>query len=84
MCSLSNWISPVPMLNDVTGGKFGKLTPGLKYADPATLVGTKLRESEDRSEDKRVKAQQRTLLSQQRDAVTAQQWSRAAQTPTWR
>ncbi len=42
MCSLSNWISPVPLLNDVTGGKFSKLTPGLKYVDPATMVGADL------------------------------------------
>jgi hypothetical protein len=83
MCSLSNWISPVPMLNDATGGKFGKLTPGLKYADPATLVGTKLRESEDRAADKQYKSQQRTLLAQ-RDSESSALWAASAQTPTWR
>lgn len=72
MCSLSNWISPVPMLNDVTGGKFSKLTPGLKYADPATLVGTKLRESEDRDRARQMKAQQRTTLVTPQDSNTTQ------------
>lgn len=84
MCSLSNWISPVPALNDMTGGKFGKLTPGLKYMDPATMVGTKLRESEDRDRAKQLKAQQQTLISQQQDGVTAQQWARSSQMRTWR
>ena len=75
MCSLSNWISPAPALNDMTGGKFGKLTPGLKYMDPATMVGTKLRESEDRDREKQLKAQQQTLISQQQTALTNQQWA---------
>lgn len=49
MCSLSNWISPVPMLNDVTGGKFGKLTPGLKYVDPATGLSSGNQKTEART-----------------------------------
>lgn len=42
MCSLSNWISPAPALNDMTGGRFGKLTPGLKYVDPRHYGGHKI------------------------------------------
>jgi hypothetical protein len=84
MCSLSNWISPVPMLNDATGGKFSKLSPGLKYMDPATMVGTKLRESEDRSAAKQQRAQQQTLLTQQQNSESARQWGAVSQMRTWR